>query len=197
MHNKLRAAALAAVVILLGSGCSSVGGGTHSASESGKTAMPAVAGGNSSPAEVLCHALVTVQDLPPGFGSSSTPASCDDDPRLQATSFKGQNGGLEVIGEELERDGSVEEATSRLPDLIAELNKMAPDTAEQDPAEFRDLGDEVHYFTSHHEQTYWNTLYIRRGKLLMYLSVTKYGPFTPADMHLYASKAVKRTAPLV
>ncbi len=158
--------------------------------------MPTAAGDNSSPAEVLCHALVTVQDLPPGFGRFSTPASCDDDPRLQSTGFKGQNGGLEMIGEQLERDGSVEDATSRLPDFIAELNKLAPDSAEQDPAEFRDLGDEVHYFTSHHEQTYWNTLYIRRGKLLMYLSVTKYGPFPSTDMHLFASKAVKRTSPL-
>ncbi|MFD8478866.1 hypothetical protein [Kitasatospora sp. NPDC059673] len=194
--RKLRAAALAAAVILLGSGCSSVGGGTHSVSDSDKTSAPTVAGGKSSPAEALCHALVTVQDLPQGFGSSSTPAPCDDDPKIQATGFKGQNGGLEMIDEELERDDSAEDATSRLPDLVAELNRLVPDPVEQDPAGFRDLGDEVHYFTSHHDQTYWNTLYIRRGKLLMYLSVTKYGPFAPADMHLFASKAVKRTSSL-
>lgn len=103
---------------------------------------------------------------------------------------------MEMINEELERTDSAENAASRLPQLVAELNLLAHNPSEQDPAQFRDLGDEARYFTQHYEQTYWNTLYIRRGKLLVYLSVTKYGPFTPADMHLLASKAVKRAESL-
>ncbi|MFB6614699.1 hypothetical protein ACFCV9_10880 [Streptomyces sp. NPDC056367] len=171
-------------------------GSTHSAGASLQTAMPTTADGNPSPAAALCHALITAQDLPPGFASSSTASPCDDDPKLQATGFKGQNSGLEMINEQLGREGSAEDAAARLPQLVTELNMLAHDPSEQDPAQFRDLGDEVHYFTQQHEQTYWNTLYIRRGKLLIYLSITKYGPFTPADMHLLASKAVKRTTSL-
>jgi hypothetical protein len=49
---------------------------------------------------------------------------------------------------------------------------MDHNPSEQDPARFRDLGDEVRSFTQHHEQTYWNRLSIRRGKLLVCLSVT-------------------------
>ncbi|MFD0263843.1 hypothetical protein ACFVH7_36875 [Kitasatospora indigofera] len=194
--HKLRAAALAGTLILLGSGCQSVSGSTPSASPTVQTATPTTAGGDSIPADALCHALITAQDLPPDFGSSSTASPCGDNPKLQASGFKGRNGGLEMINEEIERADSDEAAASRLPQLVTELNLLAHNPSEQDPAPFGDLGDEVHYFTQQHEQTYWNTLYIRRGKLLIYLSVTKYGPFTPADMHLLASKAVQRTASL-
>lgn len=194
--HRLRAAALAGAVILLGSGCSSASGSTQSASAPARTGAPITAGDNFSPAEALCHALITAQDLPPGFVGTSTAAPCSDDSKLQATGFKGQNGGLETISEEIERTDSADSAVSRLPQLVADLNLLVHSPSEQDPAQFRDLGDEVRYFTQHYGNTYWNTLYIRRGKLLVYLSVIKYGPFTPADTHLFASKAVKRTASL-
>lgn len=137
--DKLRTAALAGAVILLGSGCSSAHGSTHTADASVRptaptTTSPSAADANSSPAEALCHALITDQDLPPGFGSTSTAAPCSDDSKLQATGFVGQHGGLEMINEELERTDSAENAASRLPQLVAELNLLAHNPSEQDPA---------------------------------------------------------------
>ncbi|MFD7554785.1 hypothetical protein ACFV9E_09645 [Streptomyces sp. NPDC059835] len=180
---------------LLVSGCASLGSSTHSKNVV-RTATPTAVGSSSNPAEALCRSLITAQDLPAGFSTPSTAAPCDDDTKLQSAGFEGQNGGLEMVSEELERQAGAEEAAARLPQVIAELNMLAHDPTEQDSAQFRDLGDEARYFTQHYEQTYWNTLYIRRGNLLICLSVTKYGPFTPSDMHLFASKAVKRTASL-
>ncbi len=195
--HMLDAAALAAAVILLGAGCSPRSDSTRSAGAPVQTVKPTTADSNSSSAEALCRALITAQDLPPGFADASPAPPCDDNPKLHATGFKGKGGGLEMINEGLERDASTEEAASRLPQLVTELNMLVHDPSEQDPSRFRDLGDEVRWFTQHDEQTYRDTLYIRRGKLLVYLSVTKYGPFTPSDLHLLASKAVKRTISLL
>ncbi|KDN87421.1 hypothetical protein KCH_07930 [Kitasatospora cheerisanensis KCTC 2395] len=182
------AAATAGAVLLLGSGCTSGSGTGHS--DSGTAS--AAAGG----AEAICDALVTAQDLPAGYKDWPTPTRCDNDAKIHTASFRGTGGGLETLDELLEREENAAEASTRLPELVGELNKLIGTPPEQDATLFRDLGDEVHYFTEQNAKTHWNTLYIRRGRLVVYLSVTKLSPFSAADMHEFAAKAVQRASGL-
>ncbi|MFD8600221.1 hypothetical protein ACFV1L_34995 [Kitasatospora sp. NPDC059646] len=212
IHRPGAAATAAIAVILLGSGCTpgsgagraDAGAATSSGAAGAATGGTASAGASAAPggaeafsgAEAFCRALVTGQDIPAGFNSSPTRTGCENDPKFHTVSFRGKGGGLEMLDEMLERDETAEEAATRLPELIGELNKLIGEPPEQDSTPFRDLGDEVHYFTSLAAKTHWNTLYIRRGRLLVYLSVTKLTPFSAADMHQFAAKAVARASGL-
>ncbi|WP_431676498.1 hypothetical protein [Kitasatospora sp. KL5] len=191
----IRTAALgAALVLAFACACSPVG------DDATETSTAATAGS----AQALCDALLTVQDVPAGFRSRATGAPCDfEDPGtrdiLQSAAFDGRED-TEEINEELERPGTEADAVSRYPAWVANLSEHGHRVYEQNAAPFRDLGDNVRHFlvhdTTHGADVYFNQLYIRRGRLLVFLNVTSLGTFSPADLHRLASKALDRTTAL-
>ncbi|MFC6593580.1 hypothetical protein [Kitasatospora paranensis] len=140
--------------------------------------------------------MITAADIPDGFDRGAAPDQCLDDNGMITTGFKGLKSGLEHVTEQIELGDSPAQAGARLPDVITELNALVPQAVEQPADAFHDLGDQARYFTAHAGQTTWNVLYVRRGKVLLYLSVVKVGPFTPAELHRLATTAVQRAAPL-
>ncbi|BAJ26947.1 MULTISPECIES: hypothetical protein [Kitasatospora] len=178
-------AALAGAALLLGAAaCTSGGGGKDAAAGPG-------------PGGSLCRALITAEDVPPGFAAAPSTPPCDDTQDTQTAQFPGAHGGLEVADELLRRVGPAE-AADGLGRLVEELNVLSGRPEEQDAAAFRDLGDEARYFHRHLGQSDWSTLYVRRGGLLVYLHVVRTGPdaFSPAELHAFAAKAVARAGRL-
>ncbi|MEV7175382.1 hypothetical protein [Kitasatospora sp. NPDC093679] len=163
--------------------------------------MPASAGASAVPAgsagQDRCSAMINGTDLPDGYDRTVVPDRCNTDGELTTTGFKGLNGPLEHITEQIEVAGSAEKAVARFPEMISELGTITPQAKEVSADAFRDLGDEERYFTEHEGQTTWNVLCLRRGKIVMYLDVVKTGaPFTAEDLHRLAATAVRRAASL-
>ncbi|MEW1913438.1 hypothetical protein AB0442_34295 [Kitasatospora sp. NPDC085895] len=180
--------------LLLACACSPTDGGAARTS-----ASPAAV-----TAQTLCDALLTARDVPAGFRSRATGSPCDfEDPGtrdvLQSVAFDGRED-TEEINEELELLGTEADAVSRYPSWVANLSEHGHRVYEQNAAPFRDLGDDVRHFlvhdTAHGADVYFNQLYVRRGRLLVFLNVTSLGAFPPADLHRLASKALDRTAAL-
>ncbi|MFC8723230.1 hypothetical protein [Kitasatospora sp. NPDC057198] len=183
------ALALAGAVLLLGTACTSGGGSPGSAASAGNAAA-------AGPAATLCRAVITAADLPAGYTEPASPRACEGDPETWTVSFPGQAGSIEMATELLSRKAGPDEASADLPELVAELNATVGRPEEQDAAPFRDLGDEVRRFARHDGPVFTDVLYLRRGRLLVYLSVMGHRELPQEELHRLAAKAVERTAPL-
>jgi hypothetical protein len=162
------------------------------ACSAGASGAPTSATSSPTPSAVaLCHRTLTQQDLPAGIPTTRGAAQDCSDPNNADVAYVGDQT-LAEVSEDLTLKPDAAQAAASFDDYVQLGASLALNTVKSDASPYHDLGDQVVYYYGHFEDTYWNYLFLRRGRLLMTVDITSYGATTPTQLRALVLKAISR-----